>query len=463
MSIKMSFHGAVEGVTGSCHLLEAAGLRILIDCGLFQGGRDGEARNRLEMAFDPASIDYLLLTHGHLDHCGRIPLLVKRGFRGKIICTPATYDIAKVVLMDSARIQEEDNAIRQKRRVRSGLPQEEPLYTSLDALDSLRYFRPKATYDVPFDLNDRLTANFRDAGHILGAAFIELTVKNDMRIIYSGDLGNPLKPIIRDPSMPHDADVVVVETTYADRLHKGSGPSVDELLRVIKDTFARGGNVVIPSFSVERAQELLYYFSEFHRDKKLPACQVYLDSPMAINVSKIVRRHPECYDADAQALFSGGRDPLDFPGLEFTQTAEESRRINFIKGGAIIIAGSGMCTGGRIRHHLKHNIWRPESSLVFVGFQAQGTLGRSIVDKEDSVKIFGESYKLRAQVHTIGGFSSHADRDTILSWLRKTNNPDHLFLVHGEQEAIDTFRQTLAAAPLAKNIHDPKMAEEFTL
>lgn len=461
--MEISFHGGVDTVTGSCHLLKAGGMEILVDCGLFQGDPSWEEKNRDSFSFDPSRIDFLLLTHGHLDHCGRIPLLVKKGFRGSILCTSATYDIAKIVLMDSARIHEEDFDEWKKISLRKGERPKEPLYTTVDVLDSLRLFRDFADYDRPVRLNDKVVVTFRDAGHILGAAFLEVAVKGKKHVLFSGDLGNRQKPIIRDPALPGEADVIVVETTYAGRNHRSFSDSVDELAQVIRDACKRGGNVLIPSFAIERAQDLLFVIRKLSDEEKIPPCRVFLDSPMGINVTEVMRRHPECFDQETLALFKNNEDPFSFPGLEFTKTPEESRQINHVKSHAIIIAGSGMCTGGRIKHHLKHNIWREESSIVFVGFQAEGTLGRKIVDREKTVRIFGELYRLNAQVHTIGGFSSHADKGILLDWLGQSPGAEKIFLVHGEGKETEGFRAELERLQIGKSVHIPHLGEVHQL
>jgi len=461
--MELSFHGGVETVTGSCHLLKAGGLKILVDCGLFQGGRKWEDKNYEDFGFDPASLDYLLLTHGHLDHCGRVPILVKKGFNGKIITTSATYDIARIVFLDSARIQEEDYEHWKRISQRKGLKARKPLYTTLDALDALKYFDTFAEYKAPMALNSEVTVTFKDAGHILGAAFIEVEVKGEGKVIYSGDLGNKNKPVIKDPTPPDGGDRVVIEGTYSTRNHKDIDETVKELRQAVVDTFDKGGNVLIPSFSIERAQDLLYYIREFHDRGELPACKVYLDSPMAIRVTEVMRRHPECFDQDTARLIQSQDDPFDFPGLEFTRTADESKQINHAKSRAIIIAGSGMCTGGRIKHHLKHNIWRRESSIIFVGYQAAGTLGRLIVDRRKRVRIFGESYRVNANVYTIGGFSAHADKDLLTEWLGYNKGLEHLFLVHGEKNNLLAFKKDLNQKKIAKNIHIPKLHEHFSL
>ena len=463
MPVTLSFHGGVDTVTGSCHLLSAGGLNILVDCGLFQGVPEVEEKNYDDFGFDPSSIDYLLLTHGHLDHCGRIPVLIKKGFKGKIITTSATYDIAKIILLDTAKIQEEDFAHWKRIKRRRGQLQREPLYTTLDAVDALRYFDPSAEFDTPISLNTKVTATFRDAGHIFGSAFIEIRIKGSGTIIFSGDLGNRNKPIIKDPSLPGKADVIVTESTYSDRNHKNIDESVREFRQAITDTCRRSGNVLIPSFAIERAQELLYFLREFLEKGDIPACHVFLDSPMAINVADIMRGNPEYFDKETAQLFQEGKDPFSFRGLKLVRSQEESRQINFIKSHAIIIAGSGMCTGGRIKHHLKHNIWREGSSIIFVGYQAEGTLGRQIVDGQKTVNIFGESYRVHATIHTIGGFSAHADKDILIDWLSHSKAIKQLFLVHGEQNSLASFQKVIQERKIAERVTIPHLHESFQI
>ncbi|HHI77550.1 MAG TPA: MBL fold metallo-hydrolase [Gammaproteobacteria bacterium] len=448
--MKLSFHGAARQVTGSCHLLEVGGTRILVDCGLYQGSREIEEENAADFGFDPAAIDYLLLTHAHLDHCGRIPLLYKRGFRGEIITTAASRELARLVMLDAAHLQEEDARwqMRKARRHAHGGKVIEPLYDTLDALNSLDCFGRTAAYRHPLHLGREIAATFYDAGHILGSACVLLEVKRrkgrPRRILFSGDLGQGGRPILRAPAHPPEAEIVVMESTYGDRRHKPLGPSVEELYDAILDTFRRGGNVIIPSFALERTQEILYFLREGIRDGVLPAAmQVFLDSPMAISATEIFRHHPECYDRETAELFANGHDPFSLPGLHMTREASESMAINRISGGAVIIAGSGMCTGGRVRHHLKHNLWRRDSSVIFVGYAARGTLARQIIDGAKIVHIFGEEIPVRAAVHTIGGFSAHADTEELQRWHRQTGAPRLTFLVHGEPEAMHALARRL--------------------
>jgi metallo-beta-lactamase family protein len=447
--MKLSFHGADQDVTGSCHLVECAGQRILIDCGLFQGERELVEENTEPFGFDPASIDFLLLTHAHLDHCGRLPLLVKHGFKGEIITTAASRELARLVLLDSGHLHEQEAYNNIRHAARRGNRKENivPLYTELDALNSLDYFGRTAAYNQPLRLVAGITATFIDAGHILGSAciFLELKEKGHQRtVLFSGDLGNSNRPILRDPAVPLQADVVVMETTYGDRLHKPIAQSVEELYLAVIDTFKRGGNVIIPTFALERAQEILFFLREGAENGRLPrSLQVFLDSPMAISATAIFARHPECYDEETAGIFRAGHDPLSLPGLHLTRETHDSIAINRIEGGAVIMAGAGMCTGGRIRHHLKHNLWRADSSVLFVGYAAHGTLARRIIDGATHVHLFGEEIPVSASIHTINGFSAHADQAELLAWHRQTGKPERTFLVHGEEEVMRRFAALL--------------------
>ncbi|MCG6900781.1 MAG: MBL fold metallo-hydrolase [Gammaproteobacteria bacterium] len=463
--MKLSFHGAAQGVTGSCHLLECAGKRILVDCGFYQGGRELEEDNANDFGFDPASIDYLLLTHAHLDHCGRIPLLVNRGFNGEIITTAASRELARLVMLDAAGLQEEEARYLNRRAHKHGKSSDVivPLYTILDALNALEFFGRSAHYQETMSLAPGIQATFIDAGHILGSACISLQLtegSRQRRILFSGDLGLSGRPILRDPDRPPEVDVVVMETTYGDRQHKQLEPSVEELYAAINDTLDRGGNIVIPTFALERAQELLFYLQAGKTEGALPDfLQVFLDSPMAISATEIFRRHHECYDEQTASLFASGHDPFEFHGLHFTRETADSMAINQISGGAVIMAGSGMCTGGRIRHHLKRHLSHDRSSIVFVGYAARGTLARRIVDGAKSVRIFGDEYPVRAMIHTIGGFSAHAGQTELLAWHGHTGNPDITFLVHGEKDSMTTFSQLLQGT----RVEMPELHQVFEL
>jgi metallo-beta-lactamase family protein len=461
--MKLSFHGADRGVTGSCHLVECAGRRVLVDCGLYQGGREIEEENAGPFGFDAGSIDVVLLTHAHLDHCGRLPLLVRRGFRGEIITTAASRELARVVLLDAAHLQEEEAERRTRHAERRGQHDPtEPLYTRLDALNTFEYFGRTAAYDVPLDIAPGIRATCVDAGHILGSASIDLALEEGgrrCRIAFSGDLGNSGRPLLRDPVPPAGADVAVLETTYGDRLHKPLAPSVDELYDAVTDTFRRGGTVVIPTFALERAQELLYYLRAGLTSGRVPShLQVFLDSPMAISATEIFRRHPECYDDATAGLLREGQDPFALPGLHFTRDTADSVALNRIVGGAVILAGSGMATGGRVRHHLRHTLGREDCSVVLVGFAAVGTLARQLVDGAKSVRLFGDEVPVRARIHTINGFSAHADRDELLDWHHRVG-ARRTFLVHGDEQVMRTFAAQLHGTA----IELPALGQEFEL
>ncbi len=398
--MEIGFYGAAGGVTGSCHLLLAAGKKLLIDCGMFQGEHNIDEENRAEFGFDPREIDCLLLTHAHLDHCGRVPLLVKRGFRGEIITTAATREITRLVLLDAAGLAAEEARRAARYREHRGEKAEEALYEITDVLDSMDRFGRAAQYGEPLSIAPGLTVTFGDAGHILGSAWILVEARENgltRRILYSGDLGNRGKPIINPPTPAPMADVVVMETTYGDRLHKPIGPSVEELREAIVAIQERGGNAVIPTFALERAQDLLYYLQKMMEKRELPAnLPVYLDSPMAISATAIFRRHPECFNPETREQFADGRDPFALRNLHFTRETSESISINQTKGGMVIMAGSGMATGGRITHHLQNNLWRPDSGIIFVGYAAHGTLARRIIDGAKTVRLFGEEVNVAA-------------------------------------------------------------------
>ncbi|HLN08813.1 MAG TPA: MBL fold metallo-hydrolase, partial [Xanthobacteraceae bacterium] len=432
-------------------------------CGLFQGGREIEEENAAPFGFDAAVIDVVLLTHAHLDHCGRLPLLIKRGFAGEIIATGATHDLARLVMLDAAHLQEEDIRHRAQQTPRQAANDDAaPLYTARDATDSLARFGRTAAYGEPLTLGGAGRATFIDAGHILGSASILLELQETGRrfaVLFSGDLGNAGRPLLRGPATPPHADAVVIETTYGDRLHKPIGPSIEEFYAAVTDTLRRGGNVVIPTFALERAQELLFVLHQGVEQGRLPkTIQVFLDSPMAISAIDVFRQHPEGLDATTARLIADGKDPLSLPGLHLTRDTAASIAINTIKSGAIIMAGAGMCTGGRIRHHLLHNLSRAESSIVFVGYQAERTLGRQIVEGARSVRIFGEDVAVHAQVHTINGLSAHADQAELLAWHRHTGAA-RTFLTHGEAPTMEAFAAKLSGT----RVEMPALGQSFEL
>ena len=443
----ITFHGAAsDEVTGSCFLLNACGKRVLIDCGLFQGADEARDENRGVFGFDPADIDYVLLTHGHLDHCGRLPLLAKGGFHGEIIATSATRDLTRLVLLDAAGLQAEDAKRAARRQVRRGAAPDAPTFDELDVLDAMDRFGRSASYGQPLSLCDGISVTFGNAGHILGSAWVLLDINEQQgerrRVLFSGDLGMGNSPLLNPPTPAPHAEVVVMESTYGDRPHKPLEPSVEELKAAVLDTLDRGGNVVIPTFALERAQDILFYLKDMVEHGDLPRhLIVFLDSPMAISATALFRRHPEALNERMRILLAKGLDPFQFPGLHVTRDTAESIAINQIRSGAVILAGSGMATGGRVLHHLRHNLWRPESSVVFVGYAAAGTLARRIIDGEREVRIFGEEVHVAARTYTIGGFSAHADRDSLLAWYQTADAPAETFLIHGEENS----RQSLAS------------------
>ncbi|HVO46420.1 MAG TPA: MBL fold metallo-hydrolase [Steroidobacteraceae bacterium] len=433
--MKIAFHGAAEGVTGSCFLIECAGRRILVDCGLFQGGRELVEENAQPFGFEPGSIDFILLTHAHLDHCGRLPLMVKADFRGEIVCTQASRELMRLVLADAAHVHEEDAARAARHTPGSRASTVKPLYTVKDAVATMNLRWRDAPYATQLHLAPGIVATFLDAGHILGSASILLELSESEvrhRVLFSGDLGNAGRPLLRMPAEPPEADVVVMESTYGDRHHRPFGASVEELYSAIDLTFQRGGNVVIPTFALERTQELLFALRMAAEAGRLPRhMQVFLDSPMAISATDIYGHYPDCYSPEATRILSRGGDPFSLPGLHFTRERSESEALNRISGGAVIMAGSGMCSGGRIRHHLKHNLARNQCTVIFVGYAGHGTLARRIIDGAPSVRILGEEVPVRARVHTINGFSAHADQGELLKWHGQTR-ARRTFLVHGE-------------------------------
>jgi len=422
------------------HLVEAGGLRILVDAGMFQG--EEEELNRLDFPFDPRDIDFVILTHAHLDHIGLLPRLVKEGFRGEVITHRANIELARIMLEDSLEVQEEDLATENRRRMRRGLPELSRLYDEDDLAEAMKLFRRGVNYGENIELGRGITLVLHDAGHILGSAFVELN-REGKRTIFSGDLGNLGKPIIRDPATPGNADLMVLESTYGNRLHSSIRDAVEQFRNIIAETFERGGNVIVPSFALERAQDILYYLRELYEEGRLPEGRFFLDSPLAIEATDIFRAHPECYDQEARDRFLEGKDLFSFPGLHFTRTVEESKSLNSIRGRAVIIASGGMCVGGRIKHHLKHHLWNERNSLVFTGYQAKGTLGREIADGAEEVEIYWERIAVRAQVHMLEGFSAHADQRGLTEWCAAAE-PREAILVHGEPEAQEELIRKLA-------------------
>ena len=463
--MKIQFIGGVRSVTGSSYLVTADSTRILVDCGMFQGVNDGEKRNLRPFPFKPSEIDAVLLTHSHIDHSGLIPKLVKDGFKGKIFATRATADLCGILLLDSAHIHERDAEWETRKRMRKGKKAVAPLYTIADAAESLSHIEG-IDYDVILKVAPNVEVRFKDAGHILGSAILELWVMEKgrkVKIVFSGDLGNRGAPIVKDPTYISDADYILIESTYGNRQHKGMKETIEEFAGAIGETLRKGGNVIIPSFAVGRTQDILYILNQLSREGKLNNLNVFIDSPLATNATRVFLKHPECFDKETLELITKGQFPKGTPILKFSETPEESMSINRIKSGAIIIASSGMCEAGRVRHHLKHNLWREECSIVFVGFQAQGTLGRQIVDGAKTVKLFGEVVAVRARVYTIGGLSAHADKNGLMDWLTHFNvKPKKIFVVHGEEKTSIDFAQSVHERFLV-DTHVPRQLEEVSL
>lgn len=445
MEMRLRFLGAAGNVTGSRHLLEVNGTRLLVDCGLYQE-RQFLARNWDPFVVPAGSLDAVFLTHAHLDHCGLLPKLVRDGFTGKIYCTQATAEIARVILLDSAKLQEEDAEHKRKRHEREGRKgpyPEVPLYTMKDAEACFPHFE-LVEYKQKLKIADGIEVTFCNAGHVLGSSMVNVAVSRNggqTNVLFSGDVGRPGRPILPDPSIPEKVDYLVIESTYGDRDHCDTCDVKKQIADVINATQKKGGNIIVPSFALERSQEILFYMEQLLYEDAIPHLMIFLDSPMAAKITEIFKRHKELFDEQAQQLVRENRSPFDLPGLKVTATSDESKAINHIRGTVMIIAGSGMCTGGRIKHHLANNITRKESTIMFVGYQAAGTLGRLIVDGAKEIRILGQKYKVKAKVVQINGFSAHADRNEMLEWLMKFKTPPkRIFLVHGEPESEQAFK-----------------------
>ena len=446
--MKLTFIGAAHEVTGSCHYLEACGKHILIDCGMEQGP---DLYENQEIPVIPGEIDYVLLTHAHVDHSGKIPLLVKNGFKGEIISTFATYDLSAIMLRDSAHIQEFEAEWRNRKALRAGQPFYEPLYTVDDAEAAIKLFSP-IDYAQRITLCAGIEICFQDMGHLLGSSCIEVWITEDeitRKIVFSGDVGNPNQPILKNPTYVSEADYVVIESTYGNRYHGEHLPDYcTELTRIFRETFMRGGNVVIPSFAVGRTQELLYFIREIKEQNLLPEYknfEVYVDSPLAVEATNVFQKNTtSCFDEATLALINEGINPLRFPGLKTSVTSDDSRMINFNSQPKVIISASGMCDAGRIRHHLKHNLWRKECTILFVGYQAVGTLGRKLLEGATEVKLFGEDITVNAHIEMLQGISGHADKAGLLDWLSHfEKKPSHVFVVHGEDDVTDQFAEAV--------------------
>jgi metallo-beta-lactamase family protein len=448
--MNITFHGAAREVTGSCYLIETATTRFLVDCGMFQGGREASARNRLPFGFDPCALDFVLLTHAHIDHSGLLPKLTRAGYTGPIYATGATVDLLAVMLPDSAHIQEAE-AERASRRIQSAKPGKlspsdaVPAYTMQDAVDCLQQLHPVA-YDTDVVPHADVRCRFRDAGHILGSAILEIWVREGettTKLVMSGDLGQPGRPILRDPTVIEEADVLFIESTYGDRAHKDQVATMEELVQVLEHTLPHG-NVIVPAFAVGRTQEVLYHLHRLTSEGRLRNLNIYVDSPMAAAATRITMKYLALFDEAARSLEHWRAAGKNLPSLRFTASVEESMALNRIRAGAIVISASGMCNAGRIKHHLRHNLGRRECSVLITGFQAQGTLGRKLVDGAKQVSIFGEEIPVRAAIHTLGGFSAHAGQPALLAWAAGFKRPPRqTFVVHGEESAALAFAERL--------------------
>ncbi len=460
--MRLTFLGGVQTVTGSCYLMDTAGGRVLVDCGMFQGHM--EERNWRTLSFDPSGIDAVLLTHSHIDHSGFLPRLVKLGFSGRVIGTAPALELCQIMLLDSAHLQEMEAEHISKKNLRKGRSPVEPLYTVADAAKAFPLFHP-VRYRQEVEVVPGVKASFHDAGHILGSAIVKVRVEEDkdvVQLVFSGDLGRYGGLILKDPTPIEHADVVLVESTYGNRLHKNESESEDELIEIINRAHREKGKVLIPSFAVGRTQELLYLLNNAHNKGRIPYLPVFLDSPLAIAATEIFERHPECFDEETLEVMRRDYDPFSFPGLKMVRSSDESRVLNNVDQ-CVIIAGSGMCNGGRIKHHLKHGLWRHNTHVIFVGFQAQGTLGRRLVDGARKVKIYGEEIEVNAKIHTLGGFSAHADQSELLRWLGGfESSPAITFVVHGEESSSQAFAAKVEES-LGWRTHLPAMRESVDL
>lgn len=439
--MELHFHGAAGEVTGSCHLIKLGRYQILLDCGLIQGSRLSESRNQQAFPFEPGDIDAVILSHAHIDHSGRLPLLVKRGFSGPIYAQNATKSLCRIMLKDAAFLNEKDAEWENKKRERKGLKLVQPLYDRADAVNAMRQFRAKP-YDQTVTMLPGIKFRLQDAGHILGSSIVELWLdKNGVsrKIVFSGDLGQGNMPILRNPVSVQQADLVLMESTYGNRLHRDFKDTLQELKDIFISANKTNGNVIIPSFAVGRTQLLLYLFSKYSKDWGIDNWHIFLDSPMAIEATEVYDQYGNLYDKEASSLWSNNGLYKRLPNLHFCRTTNQSMALNRIDSGAIIIAGSGMCTGGRIKHHLKNNIWRKNCHLIVPGFQAAGTIGRALVDGASRIRLWSETVKVSAKVHTIGGLSAHADQGELIDWYSGFKNQPALILVHGEELALDTL------------------------
>lgn len=464
--MKIKFLGAARTVTGSMHVLECGGHRFALDCGLFQGSKEIKERNYQDFKVDPKALEFIILSHAHIDHSGLIPKLCKLGFKGPIYCSFATAELARIMLPDSAYIQEAEVERKNLKLKRAGKITIEPIYTVDDAMNSLSQFR-SVNYDELIKLTDGIEMRLRDAGHILGSSIVELWLEEDgkkNKIVYSGDLGQEDQPFIKDPTFIENADYVIMESTYGDRFHKDVLNRLEKLKIIIDETMKKGGNLIVPAFAVERTQDLLYDLNELYVRGELDKnIDVYIDSPLAIAATEIFKQNSHLFDDETMNFVNKGFHPLELPNLKYSRSQEDSMQLNMVKGRTIIISASGMCEAGRIKHHLKHNLWRPESTILFVGYQAEGTLGRKILDGEKIVTIHSEQVTVKADIRQIEAYSSHADQAGLMSWLKKYDGtPKKVFLVHGEEKAQQTLAELIKKEMNLATVI-PQWLEEYQL
>ena len=473
--MKITFLGATKMVTGSNFLVEGAGKKFLVDCGMYQGGDRDEMQNHEPFAYDVNEIDFMLLTHAHIDHSGRIPKLYKEGYRNPVITTKATRDLCSIMLRDSGHIQEQEIEWRNRKRKREGKEPLPPLYTAQDGIDTMEIFKP-VNYDEIIEIDPNIYVRFNDAGHMLGSAIIEIWVKEDgkeTKAVFTGDLGNNDIPLLSSPTMIETADYLVMESTYGGRLHMRNDDKANLFLNIVSETLDKGGTVVIPSFAVGRTQEILYELNNLKDTQEgedfkkkyatLMKAPVYVDSPLAISATEIFKENANLFDEETQAVIESGDSPLEFPGLQFTRTADESKALNEKNESSIIISASGMCEVGRIKHHLKHHLWDPNSTILFVGYQAPGTLGRRIVDGEKRVKIFGEEIAVNARIEYIEGYSGHADQEWLMNFVYSfITKPKHIFLVHGEPTGQEILKSKIVDE-IGLPVTIPEYGQTYTL
>jgi len=464
--VQIEFLGGAQSVTGTCHLITVQGRKILLDCGLYQGKRSESFSRNRELPFDAAAVDAMVLSHAHIDHSGNIPNLVKSGFKGSIYCTHATRDLASIMLQDAGHIQEKDAEYVNKKHEKKGLPPIEPIYTVKDTLLSLEHF-VSLNYHRPIKLFEDITVTFYDAGHILGSAVSLLEIREngrDLRLVFSGDLGRPNMPILRDPDVLLDADVLLTESTYGGRSHDDYDTVHDKLARIVNETYRRRGKVIVPAFSVGRTQDLVYALHKLTMENKIPSQPIFVDSPLSVNATDIFREHPECYDDETREMVNNNQDPFGFNRLQYIKDVEESKKLNSLSEPCIIISASGMCEAGRILHHLANNIEDERNTILIVGFMAENTLGRRLVEKNPIVKIFGESLQLRAQVFKLNAFSAHADHDELLAYISRFDRErlKNIFVLHGEPPQSEALAEGLGSIGFS-NIRIPQMGEKVEI